>query len=272
MWIVLATGAALGTALWTALSKPIVQDIPPLRMMLIFRSLVSVILLVPFLLIREVPAEAAFWALVLAIGLLHGARWVIILHGVKREYFSTYGMYNTAPLFTLLLAPATLPERFGPSVWLGVFAIIGGAALFYRTSRLSLYGLGGAVLTALINILSKHGVTQAHPVVFLFLMQVSAVAVLALAYAIGGRRISTASGWGPEIRRIAPLTLLSAAAGLCFIHALWLDTATRVTAVVRTNLIFGFVFSYLILKEQSDWQWKLAGALLIVAGTVAVAL
>jgi uncharacterized membrane protein len=45
-----------------------------------------------------------------------------------------------------------------------------------------------------------------------------------------------------------------------------------VTAVVRTNLIFGFIFSYLMLREKSDWQWKLGGALLILTGTVAVAL
>ena len=54
-------------------------------------------------------------------------------------------------------------------------------------------------------------------------------------------------------------------------YALSLDTATRVTAVVRVNLIFAFVLSYAMLGEKSDWQWKVLGTVLILAGTVAVA-
>jgi len=65
---------------------------------------------------------------------------------------------------------------------------------------------------------------------------------------------------------------VTCAGALCFYYALSLDTATRVTAVVRTNLIFGFVLSYLVLKERADLPHKIAGALLILAGTILVAL
>jgi len=54
-------------------------------------------------------------------------------------------------------------------------------------------------------------------------------------------------------------------------HAISLDTATRVTAVVRRNLIFGFVLSYAMLGEWSDCAWKAVGTVLILVGTVAVA-
>jgi drug/metabolite transporter (DMT)-like permease len=271
MWIALATGAAFGNALWTALSKPVMQRIPPLRMVLLLRVLLSIIFLTPLLVIGGLPTNAGFWLLVAAVGVLQAARWVTIMHGVKHDYFATYAMYNTAPLFTLLFAPATLPERFGPAVWLGVIAVIGGAALFYRTSRVSTYGLVGAVLTAIINIIGKHGVNQVHPLVFLFFMSASPAAVLAVAYWFVRRREPASPRWGRELREVTPMALITAVSGVCFFYALWLDTATRVTAVARTNLIFGFLFSYLLLKEKADWQWKLAGTGLIVAGTVAVA-
>jgi drug/metabolite transporter (DMT)-like permease len=273
MWIAFATTCAFGNALWTALTKPIVQDLPPLRMMAIFRVLVALLLVVPFVIFGHLPASATFWLIVAAIGALHSARWLIIMHGVKHDYFSTYAMYNTAPLFTLILAPTMLPERFGPTVWLGVLAIIAGGAMFYRTSHISLYGLVGAVMTAFVNILSKQGLNEMHPAAFILLMQGSSAVVLGIAFLVAGDRWS-----GPgrvrrgEALRIAPLAVLSALAGMAFMYALSLDTATRVTAVVRTNLIFGFIFSYLMLREKSDWQWKLGGALLILTGTVAVAL
>jgi len=272
MWLIVTIAAAFGNALWTAGSKPVVQDIPPFRMMLLFRVMLTAIFLLPFLLIRGLPGDALFWLVIAAIGLLQAARWVIIMQGVRGDYFSTYGMYNTAPLFTLLIAPTLLPERFGLVVWLGVLAIIAGGFLFYRTSRLSVYGLVGAVLTAFINTLSKHVLGQISPIVLLFLMQSSAALFLLLGYPFARRRDETPPRWKQEAARIAPLTLISAIAGFCFMYALSLDTATRVTAVVRTNLIFGFLLSYVMLKEKSQWEWKLAGTALILVGTIAVAL
>ena len=258
--------------MWTSLSKPVVQRIPPLRMMMLFRLMQVAVFLIPMLILRELPAAPIFWLTIAVIGILHAARWVIILHGVKRDYFSSYGMYNTAPLFTIVLAPAMLPERFGPAVWLGAFFIIAGGMLFYRTSRLSLYGLAGAVLTALINILSKRALGYVSPIAFLFFMQGSAALVLVIAYLLIGRREAIPPRWGEELRRIAPLALIASFAGICFMEALALDTATRVTAIVRTNLLFGLIFSYVLLREKADWQWKLAGTALILAGTVAVAM
>ena len=272
MWLLITISAAFGNALWTALSKPVVQDIPPFRMMLLFRIMLAAIFLVPFLLIRGLPADGLFWAVIAAIGILQAARWVIIMQGIRGDYFSTYGMYNTAPLFTILIAPTILPERFGLGVWLGVLAIIAGGFLFYRTSRLSVYGLVGAVLTALINTLSKHVLSQISPIVLLFLMQAGAAAALLFAYPLARRGEGAPPRWRQEVIRIAPLTIISAMAGLCFMYALSLDTATRVTAVVRTNLVFGFVLSCVLLDEKSDWAWKAAGTALIVAGTIAVAL
>ncbi len=272
MWIALAITCAFANALWTALAKAVVQDVPPLRMTLILRAMVAVFLLVPSLWLAQFPAHPTFWLIVLAIGLLNGARWVIILHGVKRDYFSTYGMYNTAPLFTLLLAPTLLPERFGLAVWLGIIAIIGGGVVFYRTSRVSVYGLVGAVLTALVNILCKRGIDYADPLTVLFLMQLSMTAVLAIGQVSSRARQVRLPAWRIEFRRIAPLAAIVTVSALAFMYALSLDTATRVTAVARVNLIFGFLLSYLLLREREDWRWKLGGALLILVGTVAVAM
>jgi drug/metabolite transporter (DMT)-like permease len=271
MWVVLCAAAAFCDALWTALSKSILQQIPPVRMLLLLRLVRCAIFLIPFLLIRGVPATASFWLLIAAVGALQAGRWVLILHGVKRDYFATYAMYNTAPLFTLLVAPAILPERFGAVVWVGVLAIIAGGILFYHASRVSVYGLAGAVMTAMLNTLSKHIVNQVSPLVYLFLLAASTATFMGIASVFMDRGRPAGVRWWEELRRVAPLALISGAAGVFFFHALWLDTATRATAVVRTNLIFGFLLSYLVLKERSDWQYKLAGTALILAGTVAVA-
>ncbi|MBN1460866.1 MAG: DMT family transporter [Armatimonadetes bacterium] len=272
MWIALSVACAFGNALWTSLSKPIVQDIPPLRMLTIFRALVSLSLIVPFVLYGTFPASLWFWLVVAAIGILHSIRWLIIMQGMKSDYFSTYAMYNTAPLFVLLLAPGLLSEQFGPQVWAGVLAITAGGVVFYRTSRISIYGLVGAVLTALVNILCKVGVEEMHPAAFIFLMQASSFVAFWVAFRLVGEKSAEATGvrWS-EVRRIAPLAILSAAGGVVFMYAISLDTATRVTAVVRTNLIFGFALSYGMLGEKSDWIWKAIGTMLILAGTVAVA-
>jgi uncharacterized membrane protein len=272
MWILFSTTCAFGNALWTSLSKPIVQDISPLRMLTIFRALVSVLLIAPFVIFGGLPAKLSFWLIVAAIGVLHSARWLIIMHGMKSDYLSTYAMYNTAPLFVLLLAPTMLSERFEPQVWAGVLAITAGGVVFYRTARISAYGLVGAVLTAFINILAKLGVEEMHPAALIFLMQASSFLTLGIAFRLMGEESS-----GPrqirwlEVRRIAPLAVLSAVSGITFMYALSLDTATRVTAVVRMNLIFAFVLSYVMLGEKSDWQWKVLGTVLIIAGIVAVA-
>jgi uncharacterized membrane protein len=53
---------------------------------------------------------------------------------------------------------------------------------------------------------------------------------------------------------VAPLAAITAVSGVLFFYALWLDTATRVTAAARTNLVFGFLLSYLLLKEKENWQ------------------
>jgi drug/metabolite transporter (DMT)-like permease len=272
MWIALAIVAAITNALWTSRSKPIVQDTPPLRMQLQFRLMLSAIFLVPFITSRELPCSAGFWLTVAAVGLLHGTRWVVILHGVTRDYFSTYALFNTAPLFTILLAPSILPERFGLPVWLGVVSIMVGGWLFYRTSRVSAHGLVGAVMTATINILCKRALNDVAPLAFVFLMQASGAAVLAVGYAFARNRQPTAPRWRQEMWRILPLALFTAVGSLSFFYALSFDTATRVTAVVRTNLIFGFLLSYLVLKEKAHWQHKIVGTSFILLGTIAVAL
>ena len=272
MWIVLSITCALANALWTALSKSIVQQVSPLRTMLIMRAMVALLLVAPFAARPEFPSDLGVWLLVVAIGLLNGVRWVVILHGVKRDYFSTYGMYNTAPLFTLFLAPTMLAERFGPAVGLGGLAIIAGGAVFYRTSHWSVYGLAGAALTAVVNILFKRGLDFMSPISLLFLTQLSMSAVLGAYYLAAERATGREPGWAADAGRIAPLAAIVVVSALSFTYALSLDTATRVTAVARVNLVFGFLLSYLMLREKREWQWKLAGTALIVAGTIAVAM
>ncbi len=272
MWIGLTLFSAFTNSLWIALCKPLADRVSPLRMMLLFRVILALLFLAPFLwLMRGLPTGMGFWIAIAAIGLLEAGDWVIMMYGFERDYLATYGMYETAPLFTLLLAWASLREHVGVMLLAGILAIVIGAYLFYRSSRFSGYGFVGAIVAAAVNVISKYAVDQVHPLVFLFLVMVWGGATLTFIYIFFEHPHVSAPEWGWETRRVLLPALTYGISTLAFFWALSLDTATRVTAVSRTSLIFGFLLAVFMLKEKSNWRIKLVGTALVVAGTIAVA-
>jgi drug/metabolite transporter (DMT)-like permease len=272
MWIALSLVSACTGALWVALCKPLAQYISPLRMMLLFRLLLALLFLGPFLFLRGLPTNVGFWVAIAAISVLEAADWVIMMYGFERDYLATYGMYETTPLFTLLLASVSLREHFGPSVWVGVLAMVLGAFLFYRSSRFSGYGFIGALVAAVVNVVSKYAIDQVHPFVFLFLLMAWGGVTLGLTYALLEHRHLPAPRWWCEIRRVSPAALIYGLSMVTFFWALSLDTATRVTALNRTSLLFGFLLGYFMLREKANWRAKALGTALVVTGTIAISL
>jgi len=196
MWIALAMTSALGTALWTALSKRVVRSVPPLRMMMLFQATASLLLLGPFLVMGRLPARADFSIAIGIIGILQAAMWVVVMYGFERDYLATYGMFDTAPLFTMLLEIFFLKEHFELFVWGGVIAIVLGAIVFYRSAHVSVYGIAGAIMAAIVNVLSKHTISQVEPLVFLFLMVTWGGVMLTVTYLVVEHRDVHKPRWG----------------------------------------------------------------------------
>jgi len=46
------------------------------------------------------------------------------------------------------------------------------------------------------------------------------------------------------------------------------DPHLNFSTLFRTILIFGFVFSLLLMKEFEQWRWNLGGAIFILAGAL----
>jgi len=61
-------------------------------------------------------------------------------------------------------------------------------------------------------------------------------------------------------------------ASLLFYVALSHAPASKINPLVRANLLFGFLFSYYLLKETKNWVHKVWGGGLILAGLILVAI
>ncbi|MDD2869723.1 DMT family transporter [Neomegalonema sp.] len=150
---------------------------------------------------------------------------------------------------------------------LGVGALTGGATAFGSGDLLI---LGAAVLRAVMGVSTKRLMSgRALSSAALTAVQALTVCVLTLAVALGAR--------GPEGLFVrAGLEFWSAVAFLslfCTIGAFYVQNAairrtspTRVSFLMGTEPLFGFVFAWLLLSEPASWR-TLLGAGLILGGS-----
>jgi len=271
MWAVLVCISALCNALWTALSQRRVRQISAISFAIAFRAFTVLFLLPFFIQGFDVPREPLFWAATIASGLREAVQVVLLSVGVRRDYYATYSMYNTAPLFIILLAPRLLHEHVGLWLVVGALVIVAGGLVFYRVGGLSVVGLLCAILSAVGAILNKMALWYSTWLFFPFLQFVVASASL-LPWGVRGRR-------GEDLRTacrrpgtLLLMALLSSIAAVTYYCALQYTPATRVAPLWRINLLFAFVISYFLLREKADWQHRLTGGALILAGCILVAI
>ncbi len=206
----------------------------------------------------------------LAAGICEGLRFWFLAIGVKKDYYSSYAFFNLNPFFTVLLAPLILHEAQPPTLILGGVLIAAGALLFHRMGKFSWPGLWGALFSTGGVIASKMALDYAPPLVLAFWSFGVAALFLIPLEAVGGNPLR----WG-KIREnftsILPVSFWSLVATVLFYVALAHAPASKINPLVRANLLFGFLFSYYMLKEKEGWRNNVLAGGLILLGLLLVA-
>jgi uncharacterized membrane protein len=270
-WLLMAVAAGFFNALWTALSKPVLARMTSREFTLCFRTLTCLFLL-PFALAEWTwSLPPSWWGWVSLAAFCEGLRIWFLSKGVKRDYYSTYAFYNLSPFFTVLVAPLVIPEPQSGLLVAGGVVLAVGSLVFYHLGHWSWPGLAGAVLSTAGVIAAKLALGL-HPAPLLLAFWSFGLGAVALAplEALGGRRLRWDS-MRREARHIVPIAFWSLVASLLFYVALAHADASKVNPLVRANLLFGFLFSYYLLKERGDWRGKAVGGALILVGLALVA-
>ncbi len=272
MWIGMVVAAAFFNALWTALSKPCLEDVSPFDFTLQFRFLTALLLLPGFLLFFEVPTDPLFWLATAGMGVLELTRITVFSSEIRKDYYSTYAVYNTSPLFTVFIAPFFLPEDITYLLVLGISAIVGGALVFYGIRRVTIGGLFCAVAASLGGILSKFALTKSNPYFFAFTAFFIGLLIMSVSGYIKRGYILEKQGMKNHRATIMKLAFYSFLATTLYYLAMAQAPVTRVNPLVRINLLFGFLLSYYYLREKEFWARKLTGGALVLTGGVLIAL
>jgi drug/metabolite transporter (DMT)-like permease len=269
MWIWLTLSSGVFNALWTARIKSRVQTEGALPFTVSMRWGVALCLL-PLAILTWQPVSSRWWILSGLAGFLECLSLWAATRGMRKDYFSTYALANTTPLFIGFLAPWLLGEVITPSLWAGIFLVVAGAVWLYYRGHWSWWGLLAAWIGAFSSFCSKEVVASG-----------SFSAHSCLAFSIGALIMTpllfrkSQSGWRVLRRNIHQnkyLILLSALATVSFYWALQLAPLSRVSPLVRINLVVGFILSYYYLGERSGWKSRGFGAALILAGLILVVL
>lgn len=261
--------AAFFNAAWTALSKAALQDIQADVFTLAMRFGTALFLIPFFLWKLDTGFPWTFWVWLALAGFMETVAIVIQSVGVRRDFYGTYSLGNLAPLFVLMMAPGMLGESASAVLVAGVLLIVGGAFVFVRAG-FSWYGIGAAVFFALYNMCSKIGIDQGDPFFFSFPAVMLGV-VLYAPWVIWVKPPKEKVCFRRKtVLLLTATAFMSFLATILFFVAISLGDVTRVSSLVRSNLIFGFVLSYFLLHEREHWRRKLAGGCLIALGTVLV--
>lgn len=248
--------------------------------------------------IVRVPAEATFesvgWSLVSGLLFGLGAQFLMrVLY--SQEVSRAIPVYQTAPIFTALLAAAFLGEELTLLQWGAILATVLGAvalsgkgeggglrATFNKALALLLIG---AFISGTAHIFGKVAVDQ-QPVLFTHGLRMLALGLVFLAFnlrPVPYRDLRRFFGQrSPALLMVGTNELVLANAGLILmLWALSLGPASLVTALVSTRSFFTVVYSIAValavrgaLGEQvspKQVAGKLAATGLIVVGVIGIA-
>lgn len=267
MWIWLTLTAGVFNALWTSRVKSRVQTEGALVFTASMRWGVALCLL-PVAIYTWEPVPSGWWILSALAGALECLSLWAVARGMRRDYYSTYALSNTSPFFVGFTAPFLLGEVMTPTLGAGILLVVAGALWLYYRGHWSWWGILGAVIGTFSGLASKQVIGLG-----------SATAHSCAAFGLGALLMSTwllkepRKGIGTLARNLLrnkDLILLSAIATFCFYAALQLAPLSKVSPLIRVNLVVGFLLSYFHLGETDHWRARGFGGLLILAGIVLV--
>jgi len=271
MWVYLVLAAAFFNALWTSISQKNLINIAPFDFTFIFRAFTALLLFPFFLHDFSVPMSYVFWCCTLATGLLEVIRITLLSRGIKDDYYSTYAIYNAAPIFTILIAPMVLPEKINFVLFSGALLVTLGGVIFYYIGHFSINGLFCAITSSFSGILSKIAIGYSSAYFFIFLSFSIGVLFMGI-YGLAFKCFSFKKDCLKHLPKVLGTAFISMLATICYYSSVEIAPITRVSPLVRTNLLFGFMFSYFFLKEKKNWQRKMLAGGCIFLGALCIAL
>ncbi|MCD6386509.1 EamA family transporter [Candidatus Sumerlaeota bacterium] len=269
-WIPLVILAAFFNALWVALSKRALVSIPADLFTVLFRAVTALFLLPLFIYRFQSPDNLVFWLSVALAGIFEGASIILQSIGVRRDYYATFSLANISPLFTLLLAPQLLNEKISPLLVLGIIIICAGVVVFFSLNwRFSVFGLTAALCSSLMNISSKVAIELTDPYYFSFLAFTIGL-IFIIPFSPGVRKIREVRFNFSLIKLILLISIFSFLATIIYNIAIDYGPITRVSSLVRVNILFGFIISFGFLGERSHLKRRILGGILITVGSILV--
>ncbi|HUO57666.1 MAG TPA: EamA family transporter [bacterium] len=268
MWAIYALGSGIFNALWTARIKLKIQKEGALPFTASIRWGV-VLLLLPLAILHWRTAPPRWWAFTLSSGIFESLSVWTLANGARKDYYSSYALSNITPLFVLFAAHFLLGEELTLSLGAGVGLVVGGILWLYYRGHWSWWGFSAAVIGAFSSLLSKAVIAEADPIEHACL---SFFMGAIFCTAISARKKPLL-----EIPKIAGnvwthryLAVGSALATWFFYMAVFLAPLSRMSPLVRINIVVGFLLSVFHLKERHDWQGRGFGAILLLAGLILV--
>lgn len=269
-WIICTVLSAFLNAVWTSLTAKKDKELTSLQFTILFRFL-TVIFILPFFFfvfeLKFITPSFLFYAFVYAV--IEGLRTIFIVKGAQEDYYATYAFVNMSPIFTVLFSMILPNEKANLVILLGTLATVFGGFLFYKVGKFSKWGFIVAVIGGLGVIVSKLGVSESNGVSFSIFSFTMLVVIFSLYEFYLTKKIIVFKVIQNKKTVVLP-AFFSALATATYFIALETGDANKVANLLRTNLIFGFIMSYFILKEVTNWKTKLLGGIFILLGGVIV--
>lgn len=180
-------------------------------------------------------------------------------------------IHHTAPLFTAVLAWWLLREVVGWATVLALALGLAGVVLVVHPSGSGLapfgvaVGLASALCAGLAYVTVRRLAQTEHPLVIVFYFPLVALP-LAIPWAAASWVTPAPLDW----LLLLGVGLTTQLGQVCVTRALALETASRATSVGYIQVAFAMLWQWALFAAPPT-AWTLAGAALIVAGTVVIA-
>ena len=266
-WAWLTLASALLNALWSSQIKSRVQKEGALTFALSMRWGVALGLL-PFAFFALKPFSPRWWLLSGVGGSLECLSVWVMTKGIRKDYYSTYALSNTTPLFSAFWAVLFLKETIGPVLGMGVFLVVSGALWLYYRGHWSWWGLTAAFIGSVSGLLSKMALPESGYLVFSSISFMLGALVLTVVGMNQGH--TSVKSVAKNVWVNKGLIVFSAVSTVVFYAALEIAPLSRVSTLVRANLIVGFLLSYFHLGETHGWRARGFGAILLLVGLALV--
>jgi len=277
----LVIAAAVGHALWNFAARRVSGDLVVMWLALVAGCVLLSPVIVGLLLCRDIHAltSAAGIGYMIATGLIHVAYFLLLSRAYEQGEISVvYPIARGSGIgLTALLAWILLDEVISPTGAAGIGLIFAGIVLMgspglLRTDKVhgfqSALWVGASIVT--YSLVDKVGVSQVHPVLYIWAMALIIVLVLwpHLLHRRRGTLLQTAKA---NRRPIAVMGVGILGTYLMILFAFTLGPVSYIVAAREFSVVVGSVLGFVLLKERFS-RLKVAAILAIAAGMILIRL